>query len=164
MFSVLKDHNGPKAIELVRRSQKVSLRKSAEERGYRINEVDETEGPTPRNVQIILNGTLDRKVYTEVKAGLEKIKFANLQYKLVEAPIGRNVSLASFSQYSTLFRCIHFAPPKYYTTYFTTTFRGLFYLGFHFEGNVSIKATSKINSAIDVVQKIMKNYYYYFFI
>ena len=55
-----------------------------------------------------------------------------------------------------LFRCIHFAPPKYYTTYFTTTFRGLFYLGFHFEGNVSIKATSKINSAIDVVRKIMK--------
>ena len=32
------------------------------------------------------NGTLGRKAYTEVKAGLEKIKFANLQYKLQSWP------------------------------------------------------------------------------
>ena len=42
------------------------------------------------------------------------------------------------------------------TTYFTTTFSRLFYLGFHLEGKVVIKPTSKINIAIDVVRRIMK--------
>ena len=40
--------------------------------------------------------------------------------------------------------------------YFKTTFRRLFYLGYNCDGNVSIKPTSKINGAIDVVRRIMK--------
>ena len=92
IYAVLKDNNCKDAIELTISSHKQSVRRAAGEQGFDIENVATTEGSdfSIKPVQLVLNNNLDRSVREEVKLGLEKIKFTNFNYKVIEDPEGKH--------------------------------------------------------------------------
>ena len=92
LFAVLKDHKCKEAIELVISSHKSLVRKAVMEQGFQITDVTITEGPScsTKPVQIVLSERLESLVRAEIIEGLKKMKFTELDYKLINCDDGKN--------------------------------------------------------------------------
>ena len=86
LYAVLKDHACKDAIELTIAGYKKSVKKAADLQGFSIENVETVEGSdfSVKPVQIVLNNNLDVMVKQEIKDGLQKMKFLNFDYKLIE--------------------------------------------------------------------------------
>ena len=86
LFITLKDHNCKEAMRICRLSQSNFVKSAAEEQGYSMNHVSLTEGDdfSSKPVQLVLKDQLDAKVRLEILTGLEQIKFADFDLKVVD--------------------------------------------------------------------------------
>ena len=102
---VLKDHKNKDAIELVVKSHRESIRNAAKEKGYDIDHVSIEDGGnfSVKPVQFVLTDRIDTGVKHEIRSGLDKMQFADVDIKVIDFDSGGKSLLLFFSQI-----CFHY--------------------------------------------------------
>lgn len=82
---VLKDHNDEEAIRITRLSYHNMVRDAVNKEGVQLQMVDtmETDNVSMKPAQLILTSRLDEDVRRELLSGLEKMKFTQLDLKVI---------------------------------------------------------------------------------